>query len=511
MAERMNDRPSARELIAMTLDDGSFISWNSPLPPLPIEDSYRDELDAARAKTGEDESLVSGEGLLNGSRVAVMAGEFRFLGGSIGVNAATRMVQTIERATAEGLPVLAAPVSGGTRMQEGTRAFLQMVKITEAVVAHKAARLPYLVYLRHPTTGGVFASWGSLGHITVAQTGALVGFLGPKVYKALHGVDFPAGVQTAENLFAHGIVDAVLDAKHLRTVAGEALAIIAASAGTVPVPAEEPVAHIPSAWESIQISRRSGRPGLRSLLHYAATSSVPLSGTGQGESNKSAVVSLATIGGRGTVVVGLDRRAHGEAELGPDALRQARRGMALAAELGLPLITVVDTPGAALSREAEEGGLGGEIARCLAEMLDLPVPTVAVILGEGTGGGALALMPADRVLAARNGWLAPLPPEGASVIMFGDTSHAASMTVDQRVRSQDLLEDGIVHEIVEERPTADAEPADFCRRVGEAIVRQLAELELQDSSQRRAARTANYKGLGVGHSLAVEAIPGRSL
>jgi len=125
------------------------------------------------------------------------------------------------------------------------------------------------------------------------------------------------------------------------------------------------------------------------------------------------------------------------------------------------------------------------------------VPTVAVILGEGTGGGALALMPADRVIAARHGWLAPLPPEGASVIMHGDVDHAAEMTVAQRVRSQDLLDDGIVHEIVEERPEADLEPAEFCRRVGEAIVRQLDALEMLSDHDRRAARTAHYRGLGV--------------
>jgi acetyl-CoA carboxylase carboxyl transferase subunit beta len=85
-------------------------------------------------------------------------------------------------------------------MQEGTTAFLQMVKVTAAVVAHKAAHLPYLVYLRHPTTGGVFASWCSLGHVTFAEPGALIGFLGPRVYEALHGNPFPAGVQTAEIL-----------------------------------------------------------------------------------------------------------------------------------------------------------------------------------------------------------------------------------------------------------------------------------------------------------------------
>lgn len=490
----------SRELIALTLDEGSFHSWDEPLLSLPIEASYASELADARARTGEDESILTGEGTIEGRRVAVIVGEFGFLGGSVGVNAAERIVRAFDRATTLGLAVLAAPVSGGTRMQEGTTAFLQMVKITEAVVAHKAATLPYLVYLRHPTTGGVFASWGSLGHITVAQSGALIGFLGPKVYKALHGEDFPRDVQTAENLFAHGIVDAVLDPHRLRQMASEALGIMTArpAARAVAVIAGPPPDVVPDAWTSIAISRRPGRPGVRSLLHYGATSAVPLSGTGQGESNKSSVVSLATIGGHGVVVVGLDRRAQAHhATLGPEALRQARRGMALATELRLPLITIVDTPGAALSREAEEGGLGGEIARCLATLLDLDVPTVSVILGEGTGGGALALVPADRVIAARHGWLAPLPPEGASVIRFGDIDHARQMSIEQRVRSQDLLDDGIIHEIVEERPEADLEPAEFCRRVGTAIARQLDELVVMGPAARRRIRTARYRDLGL--------------
>ena len=153
-------------------------------------------------------------------------GEFGFLAGSIGRAAADRLVAAVERATAEGLPLLAAPVSGGTRMQEGTPAFVQMVRISAAVAAHKAAGLPYLVYLRHPTTGGVMASWGSLGHVTVAEPGALVGFLGPRVYEALYGKPFPEGVQTAENLYAHGIIDAVLAAGRDRATSSTARSTI---------------------------------------------------------------------------------------------------------------------------------------------------------------------------------------------------------------------------------------------------------------------------------------------
>ncbi|MFD4181730.1 carboxyl transferase domain-containing protein, partial [Rhodococcus sp. NPDC058514] len=189
----MTARLSAREILDLVLDAGSYESWD--LPPIRVEanTSYRADLDAAQAKTGLDESVITGVGTVRGRRVAVIACEFGFLAGSIGVAAAERIVTAIERATAEGLPLLASPTSGGTRMQEGTLAFVQMVKIAAAVTVHKAAHLPYLVYLRNPTTGGVFASWGSLGHVTVAEPGALIGFLGPRVYQALYGEKFPEG------------------------------------------------------------------------------------------------------------------------------------------------------------------------------------------------------------------------------------------------------------------------------------------------------------------------------
>ena len=149
-----------------------------------------------------DEAVLTGTGHLRSRQVAVIVSEFGFLAGSIGVAAGERLVRAVERATRERLPLVAAPASGGTRLQEGTVAFLQMVKVAAAIADHRSAGLPYLVYLRHPTTGGVLASWGSLGHVTAAEPGALIGFLGPRVYEALHGQPFPPGVQVAENLYA---------------------------------------------------------------------------------------------------------------------------------------------------------------------------------------------------------------------------------------------------------------------------------------------------------------------
>jgi acyl-CoA carboxylase subunit beta len=496
-------RLSAAALVDLVLDPGSFVGWDEP-PRQPDPDPrYAAELERARERSGTDEAVTTGEGLLRGRRVVVVAGEFAFLGGSFGVAAAERLVRAVERATAEGLPLLAAPSSGGTRMQEGTVAFLQMVKISAAVAAHKASGLPYLVYLRHPTTGGVLASWGSLGHVTVAEPGALVGFLGPRVYEALYGEPFPEGVQVSENLFAHGLVDAVLPPEELATVVDRALTVLMApreGLPSVPRPATTRVDDVPDvpAWDSITRSRRVERPGVRRLLRYAATDVVPLNGTGEGEADPGLLLVLARFGGAPCVLLGQDRRGQtADQPLGPAALREARRGMRLAAELRLPLVTVIDTPGAALSKEAEERGMAGEIARCLAALTMLEAPTLSVLLGQGTGGGALALVPADRVVAAQHGWLSPLPPEGASAIMHRDVSHAARMAQEQGVRSRDLVAAGVVDHVVPEQPDAADEPEAFCRRMGEVLRSELVHLLHADPRRRVAERTARYRRLGL--------------
>ena len=495
------DRPGARELLELVLDPGSWTSWDAPAQqPEHVSEQYARELEQARQKTGLDESLITGSGTLEGRRIAVIACEFGFLAGSIGVAAAERLVSAVERATAEGLPLVAAPTSGGTRMQEGTVAFLQMVKITAAIETHRRARLPYLVYLRHPTTGGVFASWGSRGHLTAAEPGALIGFLGPRVYEALHGEAFPAGVQVAENLLERGLLDAVVAPQDLRATTSAVLDVVMGARGDLPdvpeVPVDEP-ADVP-AWESIERSRREDRPSVRRLLRTAATSVTPLQGTGEGETEPGLLLALARFGGAPCVVLGQDRRGQQRHRpLGPAGLREARRGMRLAAELDLPLVTVVDTAGAELSQAAEEGGLAGEIARCLADLVMLPAPTVCVLLGQGAGGGALALLPADRVLCAQHAWLSPLPPEGASVIVHRTTDRAAELAQAQGVRSYDLLRNGVVDRVVAELPDAADEPDAFLGRLGAVLESELLTLLRQDDEERFAARLARYRTLGT--------------
>ena len=494
----------AAGLLAAVVDPGTFVSWDMPVRQTVANEDYARDLARARARSGTDESVVTGSGLIRGHRVAVIVSEFSFLAGSIGHAAAQRIVAAVERATAEGLPLLAGPASGGTRMQEGTLAFLSMVKITGAVRAHRQAGLPYLVYLRHPTTGGVMASWGSLGHINVAEPGALLGFLGPRVYEALYGEAFPDGVQVAENLYSKGLIDAIVEPSQLAEIVGRALDILAAkpttrhTAGPLAGPATLAVRPAAvDAWTSIGISRQPRRPDLRQLLRYGADDALPLNGTGQGEKDPGLLLALARFGGQSCIVLGHARPLRKDAAgMGPGSLREARRGMKLAEELRLPLLTVIDTAGAALSQEAEEGGLAGEIARSLHELIGLESPSVSVLLGQGAGGGALALLPADRTIAAQHSWLSPLPPEGASAIVHRTTDFAPQMADAQGVNVAALYANGLVDHIVDERNDASLEPREFCVRMARAIEYELGNLAGVPVSNLLAARSTKFRELG---------------
>lgn len=487
-----NAASGARELIVTVLDDGSFVSWDEPIVvPDDIDPGYADELGRARARTGTDEAVLTGRGTIHGLPVAVIVSEFGFLAGSVGVACANRIESAIRRATAERLPLIAAPASGGTRMQEGTLAFLQMVRITAAIGQHKKAGLAYLVYLRHPTTGGVFASWGSLGHVTVAAPGALIGFLGPKVFAALNGAPFPEGVQVAENLAQHGIIDAVVGVDALADLAARTLRILTSrpdpiSRSELPAPRQRRAGG--SVWDSVLSTRDPARLGLRQLLRFGATDVIWLSGTLEGEQQRGVITAFARIGGVSCVVAGHDREARQEGGIGPAALRRVRRCIRLAAELRLPLVTIIDTPGAWMSQEAEEGGLSSEIARCLADLLELESPVVSVLLGEGAGGTALALLPADRIVAVEDAWLAPLPPEGASAILnHGDVSFAPVLAEAQGIAARQLAGERVVDVLVPQNRDIPAFAAMLSIEVATAVSAAAAESG-SGRSERRSER-----------------------
>jgi acetyl-CoA carboxylase beta subunit len=488
--------PSAAALIDTLIAPGSWQSWDSPPRQSQGDAAYAAQRERAAQRSGADESVLTGRGVIDGTPVALVVGEFGYLAGSIGNDAADRIVAAYDRARAEALPVVAATASGGTRMQEGTPAFLRMAGIAAAAAEHRRAGLRSIVLLRSPTTGGVLATWGSLGQVSVAEPGALVGFLGPRVYEEVMGEQFPPGVQVAEHLVACGVLDRVAPieawpdevARFLRaTEPGSGTATHAEQAAV-----DAPQHPDPDAWERVMATRASDRPGAADLLQAATADLWELSGSGAGDPADGLIVGLARIAGRGAVVIAQDRqRQAAGASIGPWSLRAARRAIALAGELALPIATIVDTPGAELSPAAEEGAMAGEIARSLADLMLAPVPTVSVLLGQGTGGGAIALFPADRVIAAENAWVTPLPPEGAAAIIHRDAGRAPDMAAEQRITAAALAGVGAVDVVVPER-------GDWVQHVAEQVSAAVGALAEEPDDERRRGRQRRWRALERG-------------
>lgn len=499
----MTDRVSVTAVLDVVADDGLDEVWDDELASRDVlrftdSRSYADRLADARASATGTEAVVTGAARIHGRDVAVVAGDFSFLAGTQGIVVGERVTRAFERAATRRLPVVGLPTSGGTRMQEGSPAFVQMLKITAAVAAFRRAGGRYVAWLRHPTIGGVLASWGSLAQVTWAQPGALIGLTGPRVIEAIGGTALPDHVQRAEHLARHGVIDDVVE---LSTLATRLPAALDALGPAPPRPrggwtAGRPADPVPGArlagevevdgWEAVERSRRGDRPGMRDLLATAGTVEWLGAGTADG-----CVTAVCTFAGLRTVVIGHDREpgARGAA-VGAGGYRRSRQAMRLADELGLPLMAVVDTRGAATTEASESQGTAREIAWCLAGMTRVAVPTIAVLLGEGSGGGAIAWLAADRVVAAGHAWLAPIAPEGASAIVYRSTDHAADLARTQAIDAGSLRGVGLVDSVVDDRGT-------WMPRVTAAVIDAVHELTGLPAAELLALRARRLRHVGA--------------
>ena len=202
-------------------DDGEFTVYPAPavaLDPLKFRDGrrYTDRLKDAKADTSLEDAVLIGEGRLDGRDVVAAAQDFKFMGGSLGMAAGEAVIAGMMRAVEKKTPFILFAASGGARMQEGILSLMQMPRTTIAVQRLRDARLPYIVVLTDPTTGGVTASYAMLGDIHIAEPGALICFAGPRVIQQTIREQLPDGFQRAEYLLAHGMIDMVVHRHKLR-------------------------------------------------------------------------------------------------------------------------------------------------------------------------------------------------------------------------------------------------------------------------------------------------------
>jgi acetyl-CoA carboxylase carboxyl transferase subunit beta len=503
----------SRQRIGELVDEGSFRETDAKLfsaDPLDFIDDapYRQRLEEQRRLTGQPDALITGTAALHGHKIVLAVLDFAFMGGSMGVVVGEKLVRAAELAGERRIPLLTVVASGGARMQEGMFSLLQMAKTATAIQRLHSAGVPYVSVLTHPTTGGVFASFASLGDVIVAEPGALIGFAGPRVAEQVLGRPLPPGSHTAEFLLDHGLIDAIVDRVALRGYLGVLFDVLQPRGKAAKAPgATTRQSAVPGppvdTWATVQAARDPNRPTALDYLNRMLDRFVELHGDRESGDDPAIVAGLGTLGGRAIAAIGIERGRGEEAVRRrqgrpvPEGYRKAQRVMRLATRFRLPLLTVIDTPGAYPGIESEERGLAGEIAESMAMMSDLPVPIVSAVVGEGGSGGALALAVADRVLMQEGAIYSVIAPEGAAAILYRDAGRAPELAAKLKITAADLRGFGIVDAIVPEPDGgAAADPDLAAALLKTAIEEALDDLRELKRARLVQARAERYRAIG---------------
>ncbi len=211
----------AEERLEMLLDPETFEEHDPNMVSVDTlkftgQASYTERLRTYQKKTGLKDAVLTGFGKIEDMPLGIAVMDFNFIAATMGSVVGEKLTRIVEKSTAARLPVVIISASGGARMYEGAISLMQMAKTCGALARHAAARLPYISIMTHPTTGGVSASFATIGDVNLAEPRAMIGFAGPRVIRETTHQDLPAGFQTAEFLRDHGLIDRIVHRKEMR-------------------------------------------------------------------------------------------------------------------------------------------------------------------------------------------------------------------------------------------------------------------------------------------------------
>jgi len=472
--------------LSTVLDHGTFKELNPDIAPNDVLHfpDYQEKLAAASGKTGLKEAAVTAIGRIGGVQAVVAVLDSRFFMGSMSTAVGEKITRAIEYAADKHLPLIIFSASGGARMQEGIFSLMQMAKTSAALERFNRSGGLYISVLTHPTTGGVTASFASLGDITLAEPGALIGFAGPRVIEPA-GTRFCGSGRTAHRV-ERGLnadlaaphageeaqmikevlqqlepLDAQIDALCSRADDAEMASTTTHAAELAELSAEENTllqrCTSLTPEDRVFLARRPDRPHITEMIDNLFTDFFEQCGDRQCKEDAAILCGIARFHGMPVTVLGHRKGTTLEENLrcnfgmpGPEGYRKALRVMKQAEKFHRPIITFIDTPGAYPGKDAEERGQGEAIARNLMEMSGLTVPVLAIVTGEGSSGGALGLGVANHILMLENAVYSVLSPEGFASILWKDASRSGEACTMMKLTAQDLYADGIVEEIIPE-------------------------------------------------------------
>ena len=422
---------------------------------------YEEKWRTAYDNTDSDEAIVFVKGNIYEQPCIVGVMDTNFLMGSLGSIVGERIISSLTLATEEKLPVIIFTASGGARMQEAIISLMQMRYVSAAVGKFQRAGGLYITVMTDPTTGGVTASYASLGNIILTEPGTLIAFAGPRVIRDTIKQELPEGFQTAEHLEKRGFVDRIIERKDMKKALAELLKMHNSKQVKVEFSEVELQTDVflksdqksaekntnLTAFDRVKKARDPDRISPKQVLEYLCSDIIELRGDRLYGDDQTIVGGLATLGGLPITYIytqkGDDLESRIKLNFGmphPEGYRKARRLMKEAENFGRPILTIIDTPGAYPGIGSENRGMGEAIAQNLRFMSDLKTPTIAIITGEAGSGGAIALACTDKLFMLENAVYTILSPEGFATILWKDVSKVEEASTNMRLTAEDMYE-----------------------------------------------------------------------
>ncbi len=493
-------------------------SWERLTPPNVSDDplnftdriAYTDRLADARSETGCYDAIVTADGTIGGVPATVCVLNGLFMMGSMGRAAGDAIVAAMEHAVAEKRPFIMVTSSGGARMQENILSLMQMARTTVAVNKLHANGIPYIVLLTDPTFGGVTASFAMLGDIHIAEKGARIGFAGRRVIEQNIREKLPSNFQTADYLYEHGMVDMVVARGDLHDAIAKILSVLTKQERVpkqinVSTPAHDASKKIRGmgeneAYDKVLLARHENRPHFLDYINGIVDDWTYLAGDRLYAEDAAMGSGIGFWRGIPAVIIGQEqgrsietRQKHRFGMPNPDGYRKAQRMMRLAEKFELPLISLFDTAGAFAGREGEERGQSQAVASSIATGLSVRAPYVAVNVGQGGSGGAIAIGTGDRILMLENAIYSVIAPESCASILWRDNKFRATASAAMKLTARDMADMNVIDEIIHE-PAGGAHTdwQTTMELLANAVAKQIMELQQIPVSELPARRADKF-------------------
>ena len=520
----------ARERIDALVDADSFVEthrWITSIDPLVFSPrvSYQVRVLNDQERTGLSEAAVTGFGEIGGSRCAIIAIDFGFLGGSMGLVVGEKVARMFEDAAKQRLPLVAFATSGGARLQEGVLSLTQMAKTVAACKTLNERGLPLITVLANPSSGQILSSFASMADIRIGEPGAHIAFASLGTLREIEESNDVGDHADAEAMLAHGHLDMVVGRQHQRDQLATLLGLFDKGVKDDVQTRRRSIRYRPTrhdAWESVRLSRRADRPRASQFIPRVFRNFVELHGDRFKADDEGVKIGMGYLGIYPVMVVAQERLIDGDAAergdgeeptasftehfgyadldrggIGVDGFNKAQRAARMAGDFGFPLVVFVDTPGPKLGIAEELNGLASEIAEMIDVMLGIETPVVSVVIGEGGSEAALAFSIADRLLMLENTIYTPISPEAGAATELRDRTRAPEVARSLRITSSDAYYMGIADRLIAEpEGGANRDPVGAARALRQVLISEVGRLRRRNPRVLARQRRRRYRHIG---------------